>query len=157
MWTVTAVTVAAISRRSAATFTVGHNMLTATPVLELFGSALPIVGCKRLHLIRHAQGTHNLAEEKVQSSSISGLIFFFSSLTIRCLFLLFVQAEEEGTFPPGRSADILLEEVSGRQFLDPPLTNHGFEQCHELRRQLKVRTLNAKSLGGFNDYTPTVY
>lgn len=115
MWTFTAVTVAAIGRRSAATFTVGHNTLTATPVLELFGSALPIVGCKRLHLIRHAQGTHNLAEEK---------------------------AKEEGTFPPGRSADILLEQVSGRQFLDPPLTNHGFEQCHELRRQLKGRLEN---------------
>ena len=102
MWTFTAVTVAAIGRRSAATFTVGHNTLTATPVLELFGSALPIVGCKRLHLIRHAQGTHNLAEEKVQSSSMFGVIFVVVVVVGHSMSILVFCSGERGRHFPSR-------------------------------------------------------
>ena len=52
--------------------------------------------------------------------------------------LLVFQAEDDGVYPPGRGEEILRQSVSGTRFLDPPLTEHGIEQCHELRRRLEV-------------------
>ena len=67
MLTVAALTATVTSRRSVASVSRSH-LFTATPVLELSRHTTPAGdGCKRLHLIRHAQGTHNAAQKKVYS------------------------------------------------------------------------------------------
>ena len=65
MLAVAALTATVTSRRLVASVPRGH-LFTATPLLELSRNAAPLGdGCKRLHLIRHAEGTHNAAEKKV--------------------------------------------------------------------------------------------
>ena len=62
-------------------------------------------GCKHVHFIRHAQGTHNEAEER---------------------------AEREATYAD--PADVLLESNSGKRYWDPNLTSKGASQCENLQQ-----------------------
>jgi hypothetical protein len=65
--------------------------------------AFPSRSCKEVHFIRHAQGTHNEAEERAAS---------------------------EGLYAD--PADILLEVNSGKLYWDPELTEKGVKQCETL-------------------------
>ena len=74
---------------------------------------------KTLHLIRHAQGEHNEHEEAGHQPE-----------TPRQRELL----DRVGI------AWVLLEEVSGLRYWDPPLTPKGWDQASERRRQLETET-----------------
>lgn len=74
-----------------------------------------------LHLIRHAQGTHNLAEEDAHASGSH-------------------RAHQEHThlFEEHGKAWVLLEKVSGRTHWDAPLTDEGWRQAVRLRREIET-------------------
>ena len=76
--------------------------------------------CKTVHLIRHAEGTHNAAELMADRRRL-----FEKSNETRAL------REEHGI------AWYLLEKVTGLKYWDPPLTATGRRQSHRLWRELR--------------------
>lgn len=76
--------------------------------------------CKTVHLIRHAEGTHNAAELMADRRRL-----FEKSNETRAL------REEHGI------AWYLLERVTGLKYWDPPLTATGRRQSHRLWRELR--------------------
>lgn len=86
---------------------------------------------KSLHLIRHAQGTHNEAEEEAASSSLH-----LQDPTGRHAELERIHGE----------AWVLLEEASGKKYWDAPLTATGREQAYALRRWLRGINLQVDAI-----------
>jgi hypothetical protein len=74
-----------------------------------------------VHLIRHAQGTHNLAEEDAHASGRHG-----------------ASPEHARLFEAHGKAWVLLEQVSGRAHWDAPLTDEGWRQAVRLRREIET-------------------
>jgi len=76
--------------------------------------------CKTVHLIRHAQGTHNLGELEAERKQ---------------------QAKQKAEWQALRDehgiAWYLLESVTGLRFWDPPLTGLGRRQASRLRREVQ--------------------
>lgn len=78
------------------------------------------VRAKELHLIRHAEGTHNAAELAAERKGLHKK-----------------NARHAELHAQHGIAWMLLEEVSGLRYLDPPLTALGRSQAAELRAELE--------------------
>ncbi|KAL1523480.1 hypothetical protein AB1Y20_018418 [Prymnesium parvum] len=81
---------------------------------------------KTLHLIRHAQGTHNAAEAEAAASR---------------LHLLDPTGRHAELHAAHGEAWVLLEEATARRHWDAPLTPAGREQAYALRRSLRAAAL----------------
>lgn len=81
------------------------------------------VECARsveVHLIRHAQGTHNHAEDAAYAAELHN-----------------ASAESAALFATHGKAWVLLEQVSGREHWDAPLTAEGWRQALRLRHAIQ--------------------
>ena len=97
------------------------------PEYATFPTALPApaLRCKTVHLIRHAQGTHNAGEERAERQRHYEAKEEWSALR-----------KEHGV------AWHLLERVSGRTYWDPPLTHKGRRQAAALRNALRTTNVS---------------
>jgi len=93
---------------------------SAPTLLPLGSEADPSLACVEVHLIRHAQGTHNLAEDEAHAAAAHAASENHAAL----------HADHV-------TAWVLLEEVSGRAHWDAPLTAEEWRQAATLRREVE--------------------
>jgi broad specificity phosphatase PhoE len=92
---------------------------TPEPRYTLSAGPRSHAGCKTLHLIRHAEGTHNAAESAEEATPTHGVLHRNAELHAK-----------------HGSAWVLLEEATSLIYLDPPLTGKGEAQAAALRAEL---------------------